>query len=58
MFKQFIDTLNGNEIYMLVSLFIFFAFFVVATIVLLRMKKTHVNYMSNIPLLSESEDLN
>ena len=58
MFKQFIDTLNGNEIYMLFSLFIFFAFFVVATIVLLSIKKTHVNYMSNIPLLSESEDLN
>ena len=54
MFKQFIDNLNGNEVYMLCSLFIFFAFFIAATIALLTMKKSHVKHMENIPLDTES----
>ncbi|WP_169303332.1 hypothetical protein [Pedobacter cryophilus] len=58
MFKQFINNLNGNEVYMLFSLLIFFVFFIVATVVLIRMKKTHVNYMSSIPLNTEFEDHN
>ena len=56
MFKQFINTLNGNENYMLLSLFIFFAFFVVATVYLFRIKKTHIHYMSDLPLHSETPD--
>ncbi|WP_169449321.1 MULTISPECIES: hypothetical protein [Pedobacter] len=54
MFKQLND-LNGNEIYMLLSLFIFFTFFVGATIALIKMKKSHVNYMENIPLESDND---
>lgn len=50
MFKQFIDTINGDEIYMLCSLFIFFAFFIAATVVLITMKKSHIKHMENIPL--------
>jgi hypothetical protein len=53
MFKQFINNLNGNEVYMLFSLLIFFVFFIVATVVLIRMKKSHVDYMSSIPLRKE-----
>ncbi|MBD3750693.1 MAG: hypothetical protein IE931_14495 [Sphingobacteriales bacterium] len=56
MFRQFINDLNGKEIYMLFSLFIFLVFFIVATIVLIRMKKSHVDYMSDIPFTSESEN--
>lgn len=56
MFKQFISDLNGKEIYMLFSLFIFLVFFIVATIALIRMKKSHVDYMSDIPFTSGSED--
>jgi len=55
MFKQLND-LNGNEFFMLLSLFIFFAFFIGATIYLLRMKKNHISYMSNIPLEHTSAD--
>lgn len=55
MFKQLND-LNGNEFFMLLSLFIFFAFFIGATIYLLRMKKKHISYMSNIPLEHTSAD--
>lgn len=55
MFKQ-LNNLNGNEFFMLLSLFIFFSFFIGATIYLLRMKKAHINYMSNIPLDYTSTD--
>ncbi|WP_442796281.1 hypothetical protein [Pelobium manganitolerans] len=50
MFKQFINGLKGDEVYMLISLSIFFIFFIVAAVVLIRMKKKHIDYMSNIPL--------
>ncbi len=55
MFKQ-LNNLGGNEFFMLLSLFIFFTFFIGATIFLLRMKKTHISYMSNIPLDHSSAD--
>lgn len=50
MFKQFIDTINGDEVYMLCSLFIFFTFFIAATVALITMKKSHIKHMENIPL--------
>lgn len=53
MFKQ-LNNLNGNEVYMFLALFIFIAFFIGATVALIRMKKSHVNYMGNIPLESEN----
>lgn len=52
MFKQ-INNLAGDEIYMLISLIIFVAFFVLATIALFKMPKKHINYMSDIPLDGE-----
>lgn len=58
MFKQFIQSLHGDEVYMLLSLMIFFLFFITATIALIRMKKSHVDYMSDIPLKSSSEESN
>ncbi len=56
MFKQFINTLQGDEVFMLISLMIFFLFFIGATIALIRMKKNHTEYMSNIPLGEEQEN--
>ncbi len=53
MFKQFINTLKGDEIYMLISLMIFFLFFIAATVALIKMKKKHIDYMSHIPLAEE-----
>lgn len=58
MFKQFIHSLQGDEIYMLLSLFIFLAFFIGATIAMLRMKKSHLEYMSDIPLNQENVESN
>ena len=58
MFKQFIHSLQGDEVYMLLSLFIFLAFFIGATIAMLRMKKSHLEYMSDIPLNQENAESN
>ncbi len=53
MFKQ-ITSLDGNEWYLIVSLWIFMVFFIVVGIMLWRMKKDHVDYMKDIPLDKES----
>ncbi|GAA4794685.1 hypothetical protein GCM10023231_23870 [Olivibacter ginsenosidimutans] len=49
MFKQITD-LQGNEWYLIISLWIFLAFFILVAILLFRMKKQHVNYMQQLPL--------
>ena len=50
MFKQFTEDIDGNQVYLMFSLFIFLVFFVVVTFLLLRLRKQHVDYMSDIPL--------
>ena len=57
MFKQFINTLQGDEVYMLISLMIFFLFFIGATVALIRMKKNYTDYMSHIPLEEEGNEV-
>lgn len=54
MFKQ-ITSLDGNEWYLIASLWIFLIFFIVVGIMLFRMGKDYVDYMGNIPL-EESTD--
>lgn len=48
MFKQ-ITTLNGAEMYLIASLWIFLVFFVIVGIMLFRMKKDHISYMQELP---------
>ncbi|MFC5283913.1 hypothetical protein [Pedobacter alpinus] len=55
MFKQFVKTLQGDEVFMLISLLIFVLFFIGATIALIRMKKSYTEYMADIPLNDENE---
>ena len=50
MFKQFTEHISGNQVYLLFSLFIFLVFFIVVTVLLLTLRKQHVDYMSDIPL--------
>ncbi|MDO3627298.1 hypothetical protein [Mucilaginibacter sp. BT774] len=50
MFRQFTEHISGNQVYLLASLFIFLVFFIVVTLLLLRLRKQHVDYMSDIPL--------
>lgn len=50
MFKQFTENISGNQVYLLFSLGIFLVFFIVVTIVLIRIKKQHIDHMSDLPL--------
>lgn len=54
MFKQ-ITSLDGNEWYLIASLWIFMIFFIVVGIMLFRMRKDYVQYMGNIPLDDQEE---
>jgi len=56
MFKQFTENISGNQVYLLLSLFIFLIFFIVVTVLLLRLRKQHVDYMSDIPLNDCTEE--
>ncbi|HTE00117.1 MAG TPA: hypothetical protein VK668_12570 [Mucilaginibacter sp.] len=56
MFKQFTENIQGNQVYLLFSLGIFLVFFIVVTIMLIRMRKHHVEYMSELPLEESLED--
>lgn len=59
MFKQFTENIQGNQVYLLFSLAIFLVFFIIVTVLLLRLKKSHVDHMSAIPLNdNEGEVLN
>ncbi len=57
MFKQFINSLQGDESFMLASLLIFLLFFIGATVALIKMKKNHIDYMSNIPLDEKNQNI-
>ncbi len=57
MFKQFTENINGNQAYLLFSLSIFFVFFIVVTILLVRLRKTHVEHMGELPLEDNYSDL-
>jgi cbb3-type cytochrome oxidase subunit 3 len=54
MFKQ-ITNLEGNEWYLITSLWIFLLFFIIVTLLIIRMRKQHSSYMSRLPLKDEEE---
>jgi cbb3-type cytochrome oxidase subunit 3 len=56
MFRQFTEHISGNQVYLLFSLFIFLVFFIVVTLLLFRLRKQHVDYMSDIPLQDCTEE--
>ena len=53
MFKQFTADIAGNQVYLISSLGIFLIFFIVVTIMLMRLRKPHVDHMSGLPLQDE-----
>lgn len=55
MFKQFLDSVDGNQGYLIASLAIFLLFFIGVAVSLLLMKKEEVNYMSELPLNDEEQ---
>lgn len=48
--KHFIEDIAGIEIYPMISLLIFFIFFLVLTVYVLMMRKQHANYMASRPI--------
>ncbi|HYK77253.1 MAG TPA: hypothetical protein VEV16_09770 [Daejeonella sp.] len=54
MFKQFVDKAAGVEMYLIVSLVIFLVFFILVGLLLIKMNKKHIQYMSALPI-SEPE---
>ncbi|MEO6631949.1 MAG: hypothetical protein ABIN13_09515 [Mucilaginibacter sp.] len=56
MFKQFTENIHANQAYLLFSLAIFFVFFIVVTIMLIRIRKPHVDHMSELPLHDSDTD--
>lgn len=50
MFKQFTESVNGTQVYLLFSLAIFLVFFIVVSVLLIRLRKQHVDHMSDLPL--------
>jgi hypothetical protein len=47
--KQYTETMDHATIYPMISLFIFFLFFVVLLVFVKKMDKSRVNELSNIP---------
>jgi hypothetical protein len=58
MFKQFVDNIEGNDIYLITSLLIFFIFFVIVGLLLIKMSEKYVSYMSILPLNDKKEETN
>lgn len=58
MFSQFLDNVTGKQEYLVFSMFVFLIFFVVVALLLLRMRKKHIDYMSDMPLKDSEDNFN
>jgi cytochrome c oxidase cbb3-type subunit IV len=54
--KHFFEGIAGIEIYPMISLLIFFIFFLGLGVYVLLMRKQHANYMAAVPLDLEDND--
>lgn len=48
--KNHLETIDGVEVYPIISLAIFFAFFVILFLWVFTAKKSYINKLSNLPL--------
>jgi hypothetical protein len=55
MFKQFLESVDGSQGYLITSLGIFLLFFIGVTVLLMMMKKDDIKYMSELPLKDEEK---
>jgi len=58
MFRNIFGQVQGIEIYPILTLLFFFAFFVSVLIMVLRLDKKFVNYMGNLPLENDEQQIN
>ena len=50
MFKQFVQNFFDSQVYLITSLWIFLIFFLIVVVLLIKMNKNYINYMSDLPL--------
>ena len=53
--KHFFENISGIEIYPMISLLIFFLFFLALTFYVFKMRKSHAQYMAGRPLELEDQ---
>lgn len=53
--KHHMESITGVEIYPLISFIIFFLFFLVMLLYVIKMRKSHVEEMGNLPLADDSD---
>ncbi len=53
MYKEILQSIEGVEIYPIISLIVFILFFIVVTIRLIKMDKNYINKMKQLPLNNE-----
>jgi len=51
--KHHMETIAGIEIYPLISFIIFFLFFMVMLLYVVKMRKSHIEEMGNLPLAED-----
>ncbi len=49
-FKNYLETISGVEIYPLISLIVFFTFFALLIIYVIKANKKEIEFLENIPL--------
>lgn len=54
--KQYLETIEGVELYPIISLLIFFSFFVILFWWVFTAKKEYIQKMSDIPLTEDDND--
>lgn len=57
MIKEILQSIEGIEIYPIISLLIFFLFFIGMGIWLLKMDKSQINKMKQLPLNNDNQNL-
>ncbi|MFI1771613.1 CcoQ/FixQ family Cbb3-type cytochrome c oxidase assembly chaperone [Thalassobellus citreus] len=55
--KNYMESITGIEIYPIISLLIFFTFFVVLFLWVSTAKKDYIKTVSNIPLDNQNDDI-
>lgn len=56
MYKEILQSIEGIEIYPIISLIVFVVFFIVVTIWLIRMDKNYINEMKQLPLTKDDNN--
>jgi cbb3-type cytochrome oxidase subunit 3 len=54
--KQYLETIEGIELYPIISLLIFFSFFVILFWWVFSAKKEYIDQMSNFPLIEDQTE--